>query len=893
MPFRLALIFGFVCLVLPAGATAQLRFRVYISGVTMPVGMVQDPSDAAVQYVLEQRGRIRVIKNGVLQSASFLDLTDVVRFGAEQGLLGLAFPPDYSSSGRFYVNFTNASGHTVIARFRRSAGNPLAADVSSRFDLRWPSGLRYIEQPDAGHNGGKILFAPDGYLYIGMGDGGAGHDLNAQDPTTLLGKMLRIDVAVADNDPEGYRVPLDNPFVANGAASALGEMWAFGLRNPWRFTVDDPARGGTGAILIADVGQSRWEEIDYQPPGAGGRNYGWRNREGAHDYITTMAPAYGPLVEPLHEYGHSFGYCVIGGHVYRGTGLGQAHVGRYFFGDTGGRIASLGFDVDPVTGEATSTGIVDHTSELGGRSALGTIVSIDVDAAGELYIVELGGRVLRIESAANDPADADRDGLLDSWERAFGLDPASATGDNGADGDPDNDGKSNVAEFHEASHPHGFHTRYLAEGAISDFFTTWVGLLNPGAETATVVVRILSRAGSTSQLMSVGGLTHRVFDPATLTGFERSGFSIAVESDRPMAAERTMAWSASSHYGSHTESGVESASTTWYFAEGATHSGLDLFYLIQNANARPANITVTYLRPAPLAAVVKRYVVQANSRSDIWVNVDDSLLADTDVAAVMTSDLPIVVERAVYRTTEGRLFDAGHASTGVTAARTRWFLAEGATGDFFDLFIPIANPSPSHARVVANYLLPDGSTVEKTYVVPAYSRFTIWVDREDERLADAAVSTSITSIDGVPIVVERTMWWPGPTAASWQEAHVAGAAHEAGTRWATAGGEVGGADNAETYLLIANTSSYAGTARVVLVLEDGRRLEKTFALNPTSRLTVAVLADFPDAAGSRFGAIVESVGSMPASIVVERATYSDAGGIRWAAGASTTAARLQ
>ena len=189
----------------PPAAFAQIRADVYISGPSSPLAFIQDPSNASVQYIVQQGGRIRVVVNGVLQSTDFLTLTssEIVSSG-EQGLLGLAFPPDYATSGRFYVNFTNTSGHTVVARFKRSTGNPLVADKSTRFDLRWPGGNAFITQPFSNHNGGTLAFGPDGYLYIGMGDGGSVNDPqnNAQNPNSLLGKMLRISAAVPDSDPE-------------------------------------------------------------------------------------------------------------------------------------------------------------------------------------------------------------------------------------------------------------------------------------------------------------------------------------------------------------------------------------------------------------------------------------------------------------------------------------------------------------------------------------------------------------------------------------------------------------------------------------------------------------------------------------------------------------------
>jgi len=380
-------------------SSAQLRLQVVASGFARPVAFIQDPSNSRVQYVVEQGGRIRVMQDGVTRSVDFLDLSAAITSDGERGLLGLAFPPDYGTSGRFYVNFTNLNGDTVIARYRRSAANLLVADPGSRFDFQWPSGQRFIAQPFANHNGGNIVFGPDGYMYIGMGDGGSGNDPGnlAQDPNSLLGKMLRIDVNVPDADTRGYRVPSDNPFVGGAPIAALGEIWAFGLRNPWRFSFDDPARGGTGALVVGDVGQNGWEEVDYEPAGLGGRNYGWRIREGAHDNVTTAPPAYSPLRDPIFEYDHSTGPAVTGGYVYRGRTLGPTFAGRYFFADFGGRLWSLALNVDPATREAVASGLVEHTAELGGSAALGLISSMGVDAAGEIYILNWGaGQVLRL-----------------------------------------------------------------------------------------------------------------------------------------------------------------------------------------------------------------------------------------------------------------------------------------------------------------------------------------------------------------------------------------------------------------------------------------------------------------------------------------------------------------
>jgi len=398
------LLLGAGTAMLHLSAQTSLRLRTYATGFTNPLAIVQDPVDSSVQFVVEQGGRIRTVRDGVVLDADFLDLRGSIVSGGEQGLLGLAFSPDLASD-RFFVNFTDRSGNTVVARFRRSAGNRLAADPASRVDLRWSTGLTFVRQPFANHNGGHLAFGPDGYLYVGLGDGGSGDDPDhrAQDRNELLGKMLRIDVNVPDAQGAGFQVPADNPFV--NVPGARPEIWAFGLRNPWRYTFDDPSRGGSGALLVADVGQNQFEEIDYEPRGRGGRNYGWRNREGAHDYITQRPPAFTPLVDPIFEYDHTVGASITGGYVYRGRALGGDYQGRYFFADfIRGRLWSIGLAVDTATGEARAVGLLEHTAELGGSTQLGNISSFGIDAAGELFVVSYSrGLVFRLAGPPTAP----------------------------------------------------------------------------------------------------------------------------------------------------------------------------------------------------------------------------------------------------------------------------------------------------------------------------------------------------------------------------------------------------------------------------------------------------------------------------------------------------------
>lgn len=396
-----------LALALPFQVSPSIRAVDYVAGLQSPVAFVQDPTDDTRFFAVEQGGRIRLVRDRAV-GADFLDLRDVVLSGGERGLLGMALAPDFVESGRFFVNFTDRNGDTVVARFRRAGAD--AADVSSRFDLRWgPDASPVIAQPFSNHNGGHLAFGPDGYLYIGLGDGGSGHDPNhlAQNPSSLLGKLLRIDVNVPDGHTAGYVVPNDNPFVTGGPVAARPEIWSFGVRNPWRYSFDAVALGGTGALVMGDVGQASWEEINYEPRGRGGRNYGWRNREGAQPNVQTLPPAYQPLTDPIHQYSHAVGQSITGGYIYRGRSLDAEYRGRYFFADfVTGRVWSIALAVDGTTGEAMASDVREHTAALGGAAQLGNISSFAADAGGELFIVSYSrGVVLRLVGAPQAPTD--------------------------------------------------------------------------------------------------------------------------------------------------------------------------------------------------------------------------------------------------------------------------------------------------------------------------------------------------------------------------------------------------------------------------------------------------------------------------------------------------------
>jgi glucose/arabinose dehydrogenase len=357
----------------PAG-TVPLGLQEVASGLTVPLYLTAPPGDPTRLFIAEKGGAIRVVKDGALLPIPFLDLTGRVSTGAEQGLLGLAFDPAYADNGRFVVHYTDAGGNTVVSLFRVSAEDADRADPASE------TIVLTAEQPFSNHNGGQILFGPDGMLYVGLGDGGSGGDPGGrgQALTDLLGSILRVDVRTGT----GYTIPPDNPFL--GRPDASPEIWSFGLRNPWRFTFDR----ATGDLYIADVGQNAWEEVDVVPASAGagrGANFGWNVTEGRHCYAAADCDLT-RFTLPVLEYGHGEGCSVTGGYVYRGAAI-PALQGHYFYADyCQGWVRSFrlqdGQAVEPQQWPTLAPG--------------GPITSFGQDAAGELYVLSAEGRVSRI-----------------------------------------------------------------------------------------------------------------------------------------------------------------------------------------------------------------------------------------------------------------------------------------------------------------------------------------------------------------------------------------------------------------------------------------------------------------------------------------------------------------
>ena len=488
------------------------------------------------------------------------------------------------------------------------------------------------------------------------------------------------------------------------------------------------------------------------------------------------------------------------------------------------------------------------------------------------------------------PADLDADGLPDAWEREFGLDPSSGGGEHGAAGDPDGDGRSNTVEQAAGTHPRGFHVRLLAEGVRQGTFSTRIALANPTMSASRVQLRFERDDGVVVRdVREVPSRQRITVDTATIPELLGHAFATVVESDGVVAVDRLVQWEQGR--GSHAEHGVKSTSKEWYFAEGATYPGFSLFYLLHNPDEHGANVTVTYLREPPLAPLVRTHVVPAHSRLTVWVNYDEqgreTPVTGAASSAVIASDVPIVAERAMYRSTPGP-FEAGHASAGATAPRTTWYFAEGHTGPLFEEYLLLGNPNDAPVLARVTYLLPSGPTSPVTHVIAPRSRLTVLVNRESPdgiELASTAVSMVVDA--EAPVIAERAMWWPG-TSATWREAHASLGAEGTCPRWAVAEGEWSA--GVETYVLVANTGVESTTIQATLLREGAPPLIADVAVAAGTRQNIDVPSLFPSAAGTRFGMLVEPApGAVAAPLVVEWALYGDSAGVRWSAGASALA----
>ncbi len=577
----------------------------------------------------------------------------------------------------------------------------------------------------------------------------------------------------------------------------------------------------------------------------------------------------------------------------------------------GGRLTGVSPNVGPVSGgtELTLTGTAftdTMTVMIGGRPAasktwINATSMKAVTPPGSSGVVDVAVRESSgVQSTltggfayVGTADDHDADGLPDDWETDYGLSPDTGVGDDGPDGDPDGDGVLNSQELEDGSHPNGIYKRYFAEGVANQFFATRFAFANPQNMPATIVLEFLDLEGQiTHHPMTLLPRSRASLDAGSLPALVGRSFSTKIEADQVIVADRLVEWERDAR-GSHAETSIENPQMVWYFAEGATHGGFDLFYLLQNPNAVPADVEVKYLLGEGRPPITRTYQLKPRSRTNIYVDREPGL-ERVNVSAQITSlnGQPIIAERAMYLSNEWGPYAGGHVSAGVTSPSTEWLLAEGATGTLFDMFILVANPDTRDAEVTVTYLLPDGAPIEKRHRVPATSRYSIFVKAEDPRLQSAALAARLVSTNGVPIIVERAMWWPAAPS-PWMEGHNSFGSTSAGTLWALAEGELGGAHATATYVLVANTSTYAGQVKVTLLFEDGQEVSRSFALRGSSRFNVPFDGAFSIAAGRRFAVVVESLGDTPAQIVVERAMYSDANGITWASGSNASGTKLR
>lgn len=355
-----------------SGATPSaypaLKLEPVAAGLSSPLYLASPPGDPRL-FVVEQGGQIRIVQNGTLNPAPYLDISQKISAGGERGLLGMAFDPQYATSGYFFVCFTAQNGDITVERFRVSANDANVADAASTPVISIP----HSQYPN--HNGGQIAFGPDGYLYIGTGDGGGGGDPlgSAQNGRSLLGKILRIDVSALP-----YKIPPANPYAAS--SSRAGEIWAYGLRNPWRFSFDALA----GKLYIGDVGQDAREEINVADVAAAGLNYGWNITEGVSCYNASTCDKSG-ITLPVIEHAHPGAESITGGYVYRGSRIPELQ-GAYIYGD---------FVLGWVKSFRLANGKAEERIDW---PALKTsnLASFGVDAGGEIYIVSLSGTLYRI-----------------------------------------------------------------------------------------------------------------------------------------------------------------------------------------------------------------------------------------------------------------------------------------------------------------------------------------------------------------------------------------------------------------------------------------------------------------------------------------------------------------
>jgi hypothetical protein len=491
---------------------------------------------------------------------------------------------------------------------------------------------------------------------------------------------------------------------------------------------------------------------------------------------------------------------------------------------------------------------------------------------------------VRITSTITPQSDSNNNGLGDSFEAAYGVSNGLA--------DEDGDGVANLEEYYRGTSPRLSNTWTLAEGATG-FFAERLALANPDPAPADVTVTFLRPAPAAPitrqySLLPYGRTTINVNEVAGLAVSDVS--AVVTANTGGVVAERTMFWG-DLWYGGHTGKAIQRTGTQWYLAEGAANDFFSTFVLLANPSGAPANVTLTFLLE-PSGSVTRTYTVGANARLTIFTNdfTDNSgarALFGRSFSTRITSDQPIAVERAMYFSSNGRTWNGGHEASAVPAPQTTWFVAEGATGDFFSTFLLLANPNSSSVTTTIRYLLPGGNVVTANPTLPPQSRTTIPLNGV---VPNTEVSASITA--SAPIIVERAMYWP---ASGWYEAHASAGVSQTGTQWALGEGEVGGARGFQSFVLIANPSGQAASVRLRFLREGGTSFTSApFNVPANSRVTRSA-GEFIGAGqlngAERFGVLVESLNGVP--IVVERAMYWNGGNQPWGGGTNETAVRMR
>jgi hypothetical protein len=561
-------------------------------------------------------------------------------------------------------------------------------------------------------------------------------------------------------------------------------------------------------------------------------------------------------------------------------------------GNSGGGDATVALyydtDLNPASGRVLIASGVNAASGLHYWNMAGLapgvyhIYAIVTDGTGSSQGRYSTGPV-RVSATIPAATDGNSNGLADAWETKYGVTNPS--------GDDDADGVSNMAEYQAGTHPRLSNSWTLPEGSTG-FFAERIALANPDSVPADVTLTFLRPAPGapitrTYSLLPYGRTT---VDVNAVAGLSQADVSTVITANSGgVVAERTMFWG-DQYFGGHTGKAIERTGTTWYLAEGAANGFFSTFILLANPGSAPATATVTFLME-PSGTFTRDYNVPANSRITIFTNeVQDGSggrpLNGRTFSTQVTSTAPIAVERSMYFT-NARVWNGGHEAAAVTAPRTSWYVAEGATGSFFSTFLLLANPNASPTTATIRYLLQGGQVVTRTHNLAAQSRLTISVNGV---VPNTEVSMDVSAT--LPIIVERAMYWPG---SNWNEAHASAGIAATGTTWGMAEGELGGSRGFQTFVLIANPSASAASVRLRFMVENGTSfVTPTFNVPANSRVTRAA-AEFMGAGqlvnGARFGVLVESLNGVP--LAVEHAIYWNGGGEFWGGGSNEAGVRIR